>query len=78
MSWSAAINQFWPHAAAGFYLAACLLATGHALLRKRDTRAAIIWLVVIWTLPALGPLLYLVAASIASAATPWNWASTMR
>jgi cardiolipin synthase len=60
MNWSAAINQFWPHAAAGFYLAACVLATGHALLRKRDTRAAIIWLVVIWTLPALGPLLYLV------------------
>jgi cardiolipin synthase len=60
MTWHAVIDQFWPHIAAGFYLLACLLATGHTLLYKRDTRAAIIWLSVIWTLPALGPLLYLV------------------
>jgi cardiolipin synthase len=46
--------------AAGFDLLACLLASAHALLHKRDTRAATIWIGVIWTLPALGPLLYLV------------------
>jgi cardiolipin synthase len=60
MNWHEAINQFWPHIAAGFYLVAGLLATGHALLYKRDTRAATIWLGIIWTLPGLGALLYLV------------------
>ena len=44
---------------AGFDLAAVLLASGHALLHKRDSRAATLWLGVIWLLPALGPLLYL-------------------
>ncbi len=60
MDWHAVLYRFWPHLAAGFDLFACLLASGHALLHKRDTRAATIWLTVIWILPALGPLLYLV------------------
>jgi cardiolipin synthase len=59
MNWHAVIYKFWPHLAAGFDLLACLLASSHALLHKRDTRAATIWISVIWTLPALGPLLYL-------------------
>jgi len=60
MNWPALMDKFWPHVAAGFDLLACLLASSHALLHKRDTRAATIWISVIWTLPALGPLLYLV------------------
>ena len=60
MEWHAALYRFWPHIAAGFDLLACLLASGHTLLQKRDIRAAIIWLGVIWTLPIIGPLLYLV------------------
>jgi cardiolipin synthase len=60
MDWLDKISKFWPHFAAGFDLLACLLASGHALLHKRDPRAATIWIAVIWTLPALGPLLYLV------------------
>ena len=59
MNWHAVLDQFWPHIAAGFHVLAGLLATGHALLHKRDTRAAIIWISVIWTLPVVGPLLYL-------------------
>ena len=59
MNWHAVLDKFWPHVAAGFDLLACLLASSHALLHKRDTRAATIWISVIWTLPALGPLLYL-------------------
>jgi cardiolipin synthase len=59
MDWLAVILKFWPHVAAGFDLLACLLASGHALLHKRDTRAATLWIGVIWALPALGPLLYL-------------------
>ena len=60
MNWLEHVSRFWPHFAAGFDLLACLLASSHALLHKRDTRAATIWIGVIWTLPALGPLLYLV------------------
>jgi len=59
MNWLDHVSRFWPHFAAGFDLLACLLASSHALLHKRDTRAATIWIGVIWTLPALGPLLYL-------------------
>jgi len=60
MNWHDVLDQFWPHIAAGFDVLACLLATCHTLLCKRDTRAAIIWIGVVWTLPILGPLLYLV------------------
>src|SRR5580693_8674484 len=59
MDWLEHLSRFWPHFAAGFDLLACLLASSHALLHKRDTRSATIWIGVIWTLPALGPLCYL-------------------
>jgi cardiolipin synthase A/B len=59
MNWLDKIFQYWPHIAAGFDLMACLLASGHALLHKRDTRAATIWIGIVWLLPAIGPLLYL-------------------
>jgi cardiolipin synthase len=59
MDWFDHFSRFWPHFAAGFDLIACLLASGHALLHKRDTRAATIWIGIVWLLPALGPLLYL-------------------
>lgn len=59
MHWLDHLAQFWPHFAAGFDIVAGLLASSHALLHKRDNRAATIWIGVIWTLPALGPLLYL-------------------
>ena len=53
-----AVSRFWPHLSAVFILAA-VLASGHALLHKRDPRAAALWLGVVWLLPALGPLLYI-------------------
>ncbi len=59
MHWLDIMSRFWPHCAAGFDLLACLLASSHTLLHKRDNRAVTIWIGVIWTLPALGPLLYL-------------------
>jgi cardiolipin synthase len=59
MDWLDHLTRFWPHFAAGFDLLACLLASSHALLHKRDTRSATIWLGVIWMLPVFGPLLYL-------------------
>ena len=59
MHWLDHLARFWPHLAAGFDLIAAALASVHALLHKRDSRAATLWLGVIWLLPAAGPLLYL-------------------
>jgi cardiolipin synthase len=59
MDWLNLINRYWPHLAAGFDLLASLLASAHALLHKRDTRAATLWIGFIWLMPAVGPLLYL-------------------
>jgi cardiolipin synthase A/B len=42
-----------------FQFLAALLASVHALLNKRDSRAATLWLGAIWSLPVLGPILYL-------------------
>ena len=60
MDWSQTISRFWPHVVAGFGFLAALFASIHALLYKRDSRAAVLWISLIWLLPVLGPLLYLV------------------
>jgi cardiolipin synthase len=40
-------------------LGAALAASGHAILYKRDPRSATLWTLVIWLLPIVGPVLYL-------------------
>lgn len=60
MHWLDIFYRFWPHFAAGFDFFAALFASIHALLSKRDTRAATIWVGVVWMIPLLGPILYLV------------------
>jgi cardiolipin synthase A/B len=40
-------------------LIAALMAAGHAVIYKRDSRSASIWVLVIMALPAAGPVLYL-------------------
>ncbi|MGO8765661.1 MAG: phospholipase D-like domain-containing protein [Limisphaerales bacterium] len=59
MDWLEKISRFWPHLAAGFDFLAALFASVHALLHKRDSRAATLWLGLIWFLPLFGSLLYL-------------------
>ncbi len=59
MDWLDTLSRFWPHLAAGFDVLASLLASIHALLHKRDSRAATLWLATIWFLPLLGPILYI-------------------
>src|ERR1700720_1909743 len=59
MDWLDRITQFWPHLAAGFDFLAALFASIHTLLHKRDSRAAMLWLGLIWFLPLFGPILYL-------------------
>jgi len=60
MNWLDQISRFWPHLAAGFDFLAALLASAHALLHKREPRAATLWIAFIWLLPLFGPVLYLV------------------
>lgn len=43
---------------AGAVLALALLASGHAVIYKRDSRSATLWFFAIWALPAAGTLLY--------------------
>jgi cardiolipin synthase len=59
INWLNTIYRFWPQLVAGFHFFAALLASIHALLNKRDSRAATLWLGTIWFLPVLGPMLYL-------------------
>lgn len=59
MTWLDQLEPYWPHLATGFSVCASLLASVHALLNKRDPRAAALWLGFIWLLPLLGPFLYL-------------------
>ena len=40
-------------------LAAALFASGHAVIYKRESRSAALWVVLIWVMPALGPILYM-------------------
>jgi cardiolipin synthase len=59
LNWLDKISEFWPHLAAGFDFLAALLASIHALLHKRDSRAATLWLGIIWFVPLFGAILYL-------------------
>ena len=52
------LSRFWPHLSAICILAA-LFTSGHALLHKRDSRAAALWVGIVWLVPALGPFLYI-------------------
>ena len=40
-------------------LVAALFASGHAVIYKRESRSAALWVILIWVMPALGPILYL-------------------
>lgn len=39
---------------------AALIASGHAVIYKRDSRSAAIWVILVWIVPALGALFYAV------------------
>ena len=60
MNWLDELVRFWPHLVAGFDFLAAALASCHALLHKRDSRAATLWIGIAWLMPVLGPVLYLV------------------
>lgn len=51
-------GSIWPWLRSGMELALCLFVSGHVILTKRDTRAATLWVVMIWLAPVLGTVLY--------------------
>lgn len=53
-----ALQSFLPLFLAGFGVVITVLASGHAILYKRDSRAVIAWVGLIWLAPFLGTILY--------------------
>lgn len=52
------LQDYWPSAATFFSLLLSILCSGHAILNKSDSRAAIGWVGIIWLVPILGSILY--------------------
>nr|MBP8260074.1 PLDc N-terminal domain-containing protein [Verrucomicrobiota bacterium] len=55
-----ALNVIWPYVIAVVTWVASVLASGHAILYKRDPRSAVLWTGLIWLLPLAGALLYFI------------------
>lgn len=53
------LAAYWPWVTGAALLAADVWAAGHAVLHKRDARAAIGWVGLIWFVPLFGAILYL-------------------
>ena len=54
------LGRFWHVAVAALSIVLAILASGHALLHKRDSRAAVAWVGLIWLVPLGGAVLYFV------------------
>jgi cardiolipin synthase len=54
------LEDLWTVVAASFTLAVALAASGHAVLHKRDVRAALGWIAFIWLAPIVGGAAYAV------------------
>src|SRR5579859_8094416 len=54
------LHEAWHIVFAGVALVLAVFASGHAVLYKRDSRAAIAWVGFIWLVPLLGALLYFI------------------
>ena len=53
-------HEVWHIGVAALALVFSILASGHAILHKRDSRAAIAWVGFIWLVPLVGALLYFI------------------
>jgi cardiolipin synthase len=52
------LREFWPHLFTGGMLIATIVTSCHAVLNKRDVRATIGWVGIIWLVPIVGVALY--------------------
>ncbi len=59
MNWLTEISHVWHYTIAGLTLFIALVASGHAILHKRDSRAATLWVAFIWLMPLIGAVFYL-------------------
>ncbi len=57
---NAAVNNHWPLLLAALTIAIPVLATIHIVFTKRDTKAAMGWMGVVWLAPYLGTALYII------------------
>lgn len=60
MNWAVELGKIWHWIVAALTLVLSLLASGHAILYKRDSRAAIGWIGFIWFVPLLGAVTYFI------------------
>ena len=51
-------REYWPYLAVLFDVVVASWASAHVVLQKRDTRAAIAWVGLIWLAPVVGTALY--------------------
>ncbi|BDG03379.1 phospholipase D-like domain-containing protein [Anaeromyxobacter oryzae] len=58
--WRAVLHDLWTLVAGLLALGVALAASAHAVLHKRDVRAALGWVAIIWFAPAIGAAAYLV------------------
>ena len=54
------VHNVWHIAVIGLGLLLSVLATGHAVLNKRDSRAAIAWVGFVWLVPLVGAVMYFI------------------
>jgi cardiolipin synthase len=54
------VRDVWHIAAIGLGLLLSVLATGHVVLNKRDSRAAIAWVGFVWLVPLVGAVMYFI------------------
>ncbi len=54
------VHNVWHIAAIGLGLLLSVWATGHAVLNKRDSRAAIAWVGFVWLVPLVGAVMYFI------------------
>jgi cardiolipin synthase A/B len=52
------VTEVWQYLVAGLTVVMSLLASGHALIYKRDSRSAVLWVGFVWLAPLVGAVLY--------------------
>jgi cardiolipin synthase len=60
MHWTDVVTRGWTVLAATLTILLSLIASGHALMYKRDSRSVVLWVGFVWFVPVLGALLYFV------------------
>jgi cardiolipin synthase A/B len=60
MDWLQRVAQVWQYLVAALTVLLAVWASGHAVLHRRDTRAATLWVGFIWLAPLVGAVLYFI------------------